>query len=159
MSPVRIPSGQPRHVKIVVARKGNADDLEARFSCRYRPARRRSGRLALLAGTEGDGVRRADGRRDDVSTDGAGAGGALGFCAACHGDDAGGRDGIGPPLVHIIYEPNHHSDAAFLLAARSGVRQHHWGFGDMPPVAEVEDAEIAAIVAYVRALQRANGIR
>ncbi|MEC9244764.1 MAG: cytochrome c [Pseudomonadota bacterium] len=79
-------------------------------------------------------------------------------CAGCHGDNAGGRDGIGPPLVHITYEPNHHGDAAFLQAARSGVRQHHWRFGDMPPVAGADEARIAAIVAYVRALQRANGI-
>lgn len=37
-------------------------------------------------------------------------------CAACHGTDAAGQSGIAPPLVHIIYEPNHHADAAFLLA-------------------------------------------
>ena len=79
-------------------------------------------------------------------------------CAACHGDNAAGRDGAGPPLVHKIYEPNHHSDAAFFLAARQGVRSHHWPFGNMPPVAGVSDDEVALIVAYVRELQRANGV-
>jgi mono/diheme cytochrome c family protein len=80
------------------------------------------------------------------------------YCATCHGKNAAGRDGAGPPLVHIVYEPNHHSDAAFLLAARRGVRAHHWSFGDMPPVEGVTDAEIGRIVAYVRTLQQANGI-
>jgi mono/diheme cytochrome c family protein len=79
-------------------------------------------------------------------------------CAACHGPDAAGRDGIAPPLVHKIYEPSHHGDATFLLAVRNGVRSHHWRFGSMAPVQGLNDAEIDMIVAYVRALQRANGI-
>ena len=79
-------------------------------------------------------------------------------CAACHGPDAGGIDGSGPPLVHRIYEPSHHGDASFVLAVRNGVRAHHWPFGDMAPVPGVSDSEIAAIVTYVRELQRANGI-
>ena len=48
---------------------------------------------------------------------------------------------------------------AFVLAARNGVRAHHWPFGDMPPVGQpLTDGELAAIIAYVRELQRANGI-
>jgi len=66
--------------------------------------------------------------------------------------------GVAPPLVHKIYEPNHHGDMAFLMAARNGVRAHHWKFGNMPPVEGITDAEVITIVAYVRALQRANGI-
>lgn len=87
--------------------------------------------------------------------------GSLAFdtnCAACHGKNAVGQDGVAPPLVHIIYEPNHHGDAAFLLAAKNGVRAHHWPFGDMPPIPNVPDDSIALIVDYVRELQRANGI-
>jgi hypothetical protein len=38
------------------------------------------------------------------------------------------------------------------------VRAHHWRFGNMPPVDGVNRAEVEKIVAYVRALQRANGI-
>lgn len=79
-------------------------------------------------------------------------------CASCHGSNAAGNEGAGPPLVHIIYEPSHHGDAAFLLAARNGVRAHHWDFGDMAPVDGVSEDDIGRIVAYVRALQRANGI-
>ncbi|MBK1636272.1 c-type cytochrome [Rhodovulum adriaticum] len=79
-------------------------------------------------------------------------------CAACHGPNAGGRDGLGPPLVHRIYEPGHHGDMAFLMAARQGVRAHHWRFGDMAPVPGVSVEEMTAVIAYVRRLQRANGI-
>ncbi len=79
-------------------------------------------------------------------------------CAVCHGVNAAGQDGVAPPLVHIIYEPNHHGDQAFYRAATQGVPAHHWPFGDMPPVEDITEQEIASIVAYVRTLQRANGI-
>lgn len=79
-------------------------------------------------------------------------------CAACHGTNAAGREGAGPPLVHEIYEPGHHGDGAFMVAASNGVRQHHWSFGNMPPVAGITMAEVQSIIAYVRELQRANGI-
>ena len=79
-------------------------------------------------------------------------------CALCHGANAAGQDGVAPPLVHKIYEPSHHGDAAFLLAAKNGVRAHHWRFGNMPAVDGVTDGDVKMIVAYVRELQRANGI-
>ena len=79
-------------------------------------------------------------------------------CAACHGPTAGGIEGAGPPLVHVIYEPSHHADVAFFRAAEMGVRAHHWTFGNMPPVEGITRAEIGEIVAYLRAVQRANGI-
>jgi hypothetical protein len=66
---------------------------------------------------------------------------------------------MGPPLVHKIYEPSHHADFAFQKAVQSGVRSHHWGFGNMPPVEGITAAEIAMIITYVRTLQVANGIR
>lgn len=78
-------------------------------------------------------------------------------CDACHGANAAGSD-HGPPLVHRIYEPSHHGDMAFMLAARQGVRAHHWQFGNMPTVEGVCDEEVLQIIAYVSALQRANGI-
>jgi mono/diheme cytochrome c family protein len=79
------------------------------------------------------------------------------FCASCHGENGGGTD-KGPPLIHRIYEPNHHGDAALLLAAQNGVRAHHWQFGDMPPVEGVTRAEVETIVAFLRAVQRETGI-
>lgn len=79
-------------------------------------------------------------------------------CASCHGPSAGGLDGAGPPLIHNIYEPSHHADAAFFRAAEVGVRAHHWTFGNMPPIDGITRAEIGQIVKYLRAVQRANGI-
>lgn len=79
-------------------------------------------------------------------------------CATCHGANAAGQDGVAPPLVHLIYEPNHHGDESFQLAVSQGVRQHHWPFGNMAPVEGLERGDVERIVAYVRALQRENGI-
>lgn len=78
-------------------------------------------------------------------------------CAACHGANAGGTQS-GPPLVHRIYEPSHHGDHAFEMAVANGVRAHHWTFGDMPPQPALTRADIRTVVAYVRELQKANGI-
>ena len=80
-------------------------------------------------------------------------------CASCHGRNAAGQEGIAPPLVHIIYEPGHHGDESFQRAVALGVRAHHWPFGDMPPVEGLSRRDVAEIIAYVRELQRANGIR
>ncbi|MDU8912251.1 cytochrome c [Aestuariicoccus sp. MJ-SS9] len=79
-------------------------------------------------------------------------------CISCHGENAAGVDGAGPPLVHKIYEPSHHGDAAFWLATQNGVRAHHWTFGSMPPVDGLTKGDVDAILTYVRALQAANGI-
>lgn len=79
-------------------------------------------------------------------------------CAACHGINAVGQDGVAPPLVHKIYEPNHHGDESFQRAAAQGVQAHHWRFGNMPAVEGITRGEVTLIVAYIRELQRANGI-
>ncbi len=129
--------------------------------------------LAAVAATAAAGLalwqKRTDPGRPPVSIAGepeesgapmpAGAGAALFAenCAACHGADAFGTD-RGPPLVHRIYEPSHHPDEAFLVAMLLGVRQHHWNFGSMPPVEGLAEPEARAILAHLRALQRANGI-
>ncbi len=78
-------------------------------------------------------------------------------CAQCHGDNGSGSDN-GPPLVHDIYNPGHHADAAFRIAAIRGVQRHHWGFGNMPPQPQVSDPQMDGIISYVRELQMANGI-
>ncbi|MGQ0666566.1 MAG: c-type cytochrome [Nitrospiraceae bacterium] len=78
-------------------------------------------------------------------------------CSACHGA-AGVGTTQGPPLVHRIYEPNHHGDAAFQRAAANGVKAHHWEFGDMPKVVTVKPDDVEQIVKYVRWLQKQAGI-
>ena len=79
------------------------------------------------------------------------------YCAECHGATAGGTD-QGPPLVHRLYVASHHADMAFVMAARQGVRAHHWDFGNMEPVPDVTDEELDALIVYVRELQKANGL-
>lgn len=117
--------------------------------------------IALLVGCSGE------------RTDGAGAGSKTGQtvpaefatgeakfnanCARCHGQGATGT-AQGPPLVHKIYEPNHHGDAAFQRAAANGVRAHHWQFGDMPRIDGVTPEDVEQITQYVRWLQRQAGI-
>lgn len=82
----------------------------------------------------------------------------AGLCAHCHGANAGGIEGKGPPLIHKVYEPGHHGDFSIVRAVRLGVRSHHWQFGDMPPVEGATDADIKAIIAFIRTVQNANGI-
>lgn len=78
-------------------------------------------------------------------------------CAQCHGANGAGTD-KGPPLIHDIYNPGHHGDEAFFMAAKFGVRQHHWRFGDMPPLPQASQDDVAKIIRYIRELQVANGI-
>ncbi len=79
------------------------------------------------------------------------------FCSRCHGPQGQGTNN-GPPLVHKIYEPNHHADMAFQRAAAQGVRAHHWKFGDMPKIDGVVPEDVSQIIGYIRWLQRQAGI-
>jgi len=81
----------------------------------------------------------------------------INFCFRCHGSEGKGTDN-GPPLVHKIYEPNHHADMAFQRAAAQGVRAHHWKFGNMPKIEGVVPEDVTQIIEYVRWLQRQAGI-
>jgi len=87
--------------------------------------------------------------------------GKVGFeakCANCHGANAAGTEGIAPPLIHKIYEPSHHADESFQRAVSLGVRAHHWPFGNMPAIEGLTRGDVTMIIAYIRELQRANGI-
>ena len=79
------------------------------------------------------------------------------FCSRCHGEQGRGTNN-GPPLVHKIYEPNHHADMAFQRAAAQGVKAHHWKFGNMPKIEGVNPDDVSQIIGYVRWLQREAGI-
>ena len=78
-------------------------------------------------------------------------------CSACHGVNAAGTN-LGPPLMDRVYHPGHHPDFSIRNAVIQGVRQHHWTFGDMAPVAGVSPDEVEKIICYVREMQRAEGI-
>jgi len=77
-------------------------------------------------------------------------------CKVCHGENGTGTD-QGPPFLHRFYVQNHHGDQAFVLAAKLGVRSHHWRFGNMPAQPQVNEQQVLLIVKYIRELQRANG--
>jgi mono/diheme cytochrome c family protein len=79
-------------------------------------------------------------------------------CASCHGIDASGGIG-GPPLIHNIYNPGHHSNASFIRAVRNGVKQHHWQFGDMPPQKHVAFGDMVFLMKFIREIQQQNGIK
>lgn len=73
-------------------------------------------------------------------------------CATCHGEGAQG--GLaGPPLVHEIYEPDHHPDSAFRAAVANGVTPHHWDFAGMPPIQGLSAEDVDAVISYVRERQ------
>lgn len=80
------------------------------------------------------------------------------YCQACHGATAMGTE-QGPPLVNDVYRTQHHADFAIHMAVRDGVRQHHWGFGDMPAVADITPEQTEHIVAFIRQEQTKAGIR
>ena len=139
-------------------------------TARHRPVRRRRTRwlaatfVVLAAGLVGTGVwwiyrTTADAIVIPEFSAKAKAGARLfaANCASCHGTNSTGTE-QGPPLVHKIYEPGHHPDASFQRAVKQGVMSHHWRFGHMPPVPDLSQQEVAKIIAFVRELQRANGI-
>lgn len=78
-------------------------------------------------------------------------------CAQCHGKWGRGADS-GPPLLHSYYKRSHHGDAAFFRAIEFGSPQHHWTFGDMPPVDGMTRESAEQVVSFVRWLQIKNGI-
>lgn len=133
--------------------------MSGRVSRRTRPLRVSTLAVFVVAGLVASGCG-GGGLQPEPSPPGVADAGRVVFaasCAGCHGERARGTTN-GPPLVDRIYEPSHHADVAFVLAVRNGSRQHHWGFGDMPPVPDIDDREIADTIAYVRRLQQDAGI-
>ena len=63
-------------------------------------------------------------------------------CQSCHEIKAAGRHEMGPPLVHKIYEPSHHSDQSFYRAVALGVKSHHWRFGTMATVEDLTKGDV-----------------
>jgi mono/diheme cytochrome c family protein len=78
-------------------------------------------------------------------------------CAACHGPDLRGTTS-GPSFLNPIYLPDHHPDEAFYTAVKDGVQPHHWNFGAMPAQPGFDDADIRAIIEYIRSEQRDAGV-
>ncbi len=79
-------------------------------------------------------------------------------CSRCHGNGATGTE-HGPPLVDNIYRSSHHADLTFHWAVKGGVKQHHWQFGNMPPIENLSPNDVGHIIAYIRKQQRRAGIK
>lgn len=78
-------------------------------------------------------------------------------CAACHGTSLRGSDAA-PPLLHKFYQPGSgHGDDVILAAATNGAKSHMWKFGDMPKPEGLKPGQEKDVLAYIRAMQAANG--
>lgn len=77
-------------------------------------------------------------------------------CAGCHGRTAEGT-GRGPALAVDSLGPARFGDDAIRRAVREGVAGV--GDGPMPAQPELTDRQLDDIVAFLRELQRINGIR
>lgn len=78
-------------------------------------------------------------------------------CATCRGNNGTGTD-KGSLLPHDIHVPGLRNDLSFQRAAGLGARAHYRPSGDMPPVASISGAHVTGITAFIRDIQRANGI-
>lgn len=78
-------------------------------------------------------------------------------CATCHGTALRGSDAA-PPLLHKFYEiGSGHGDDVILSAATGGAKSHMWKFGDMPKPEGLKPGQEKDVLAYIRAMQAANG--
>lgn len=78
-------------------------------------------------------------------------------CATCHGPEA--RGGLaGPPLTHEIYAELTDADIRTVIA--QGKPPTNWPQFEagMAPVPNLSEAEVAAVIAYVRSVQREAGL-
>lgn len=97
-----------------------------------------------------------DGSRPQSAASGRGATLYQRSCASCHGADLSGTS-KGPSHLSQVYEPGHHPDDSFRAAIARGAIAHHWNFGNMPAVPGLNDDEVDAVIAYIRAQQEARG--
>lgn len=75
------------------------------------------------------------------------------YCGSCHGIALDGSN-QGPPLLHPFYKPSHHGDESVYRAMLQGVKQHHWEFGDMPPVQGMTPKKAERVISYLRFYQK-----
>lgn len=78
-------------------------------------------------------------------------------CSECHGKDGIG-DMTGPPMLYPFYRPADFPDERFGQAVREGAPKRLWKMGSMKAMPEVSEAEIKAMLLYVREAQAANGM-
>ena len=79
-------------------------------------------------------------------------------CAVCHGDNLSGTS-MAPSMLQPAFAPGQTPDIAFANAIQRGVPQKRFTKGPMPAQPSVAAKDIPAVIAYVRSVQQANGIR
>ena len=79
------------------------------------------------------------------------------YCLSCHGRHGTG-EGLGPPLLDTLYRAGKLSDESIYTAVAQGVRQHHWYYGAMPPVARMSRDETREVIGYLRWVQERAGL-
>lgn len=80
-------------------------------------------------------------------------------CADCHGVDGTGGSKKGPPLLHAMYREEVFPAHQFKRSILEGKREKNWRFGPMPAMPELGDDNVDAIIAFVREVQAANGVK
>ena len=78
--------------------------------------------------------------------------------AGCHGRLARGNE-RGPDLIQPDYGRRVRSDAQFRRAVREGIPVPRAGYGAMPAVKGVSERRLDRMIAFLREVQRVNGIR
>ena len=79
------------------------------------------------------------------------------YCSSCHGKFGGG-DGLGPALLDTLYVPARLADSAIQAAVRTGFKETHSSFGDMPAVQGASPGDVTRITAYLHWLQARAGL-
>jgi mono/diheme cytochrome c family protein len=75
-------------------------------------------------------------------------------CAVCHGPAAQGVEDQGPSLLEDRYLADAYPDEAMAAAIRQGVASSEERWAPMPSFPRFDDAQLDAVVGYVRELQR-----
>jgi mono/diheme cytochrome c family protein len=78
-------------------------------------------------------------------------------CAQCHGADLEGTE-RGPSLLDPAYRSDELTDAAVADAVRNGVAERLWEFGPMPANGALSEAQIDAVIEFLRAEQGSSTV-
>ena len=80
-------------------------------------------------------------------------------CADCHGVDGTGGSRNGPPMLHPMYRDEIFPDFVFKRSVREGKREKNWRFGPMPAMPDLSDKDIDGVIAFVREVHTATGVK
>ena len=79
-------------------------------------------------------------------------------CATCHSVSLQGGS-MAPSMLQAAFAPAQLPDSAISQAIQNGVNDNRFGKGPMPAQPSVHPKDIPAVIAYIRWVQQANGIK